>query len=171
MTDPVTGGQKGSKPERFSLLPFDALDEILRAYNYGSKKYADHNWRKGYNWSLSFDAAMRHLTAWWEREEKDPESGLSHLAHAGWHVLCLLWFQLNGAGTDDRWEKLPTKAAEGSKVFYPGSIRELDGLGRDRSVADKLFKFKGLEVLTQECSNPGCSCRVDFKSWEELNNG
>lgn len=110
VTDPTTGGQKGQKPERFSLLPFEALDEVLRAYHYGSTKYSDHNWRKGYKWSLSFDACMRHLTAFWMGEDKDEESGLSHLAHAGWHVLCLLWFWLNGKGMDDRWQ--PEVAAQ-----------------------------------------------------------
>src|SRR3990172_3998267 len=111
VVDPSTGGEKGLKPERFSLLPFSSLDEILHAYHFGASKYADHNWRKGYKWSLSFDAAMRHLTAWWEREEADPESGLSHLAHAGWHILCLLWFQANGKGTDDRWRESQSSGA------------------------------------------------------------
>lgn len=122
--DPWTGGEKGQKPERFSLLPFDALDEILRAYHYGASKYADHNWRRGYKWSLSFDAALRHLTAWWEREDLDKESGLSHLAHAGWHILCLLWFSLNAKGTDDRWLAGEDPARQEVPSPSTGSLKE-----------------------------------------------
>lgn len=132
VTDPNTGGQKGAKPERFSLIPFDALDMILRSYHYGAEKYSPHNWRRGYAWSLSFDALMRHITAWWEGENTDPESGHHHLAHAGWHVLALLWFQLNAKGTDDRFSTV--ESASGQEVFVPGSIRNQEGLGRIRGV-------------------------------------
>jgi len=39
MTDPVTGAQKGSKPERYDLIPADAMDEVARVYGEGAKKY------------------------------------------------------------------------------------------------------------------------------------
>lgn len=143
VTDPSTGGQKGAKPERFSLIPFDALDEILRSYHYGAEKYSPHNWRRGYKWSLSFDALMRHLTAWWEGEDKDPESGHHHLAHAGWHVLALLWFQLNAKGTDDRFSS--TEATSGQEVFVPGSMCHQDGLGRVRGLGGELLSPEKME--------------------------
>ena len=38
-----------------------------------------------------FNAAMRHLTAWWEGEKKDPETGESHLAHTVCCLFFLLW--------------------------------------------------------------------------------
>jgi hypothetical protein len=37
-----------------------------------------------------FDAAQRHLLAWWAGEKEDPETTLSHLAHASCCVLFLL---------------------------------------------------------------------------------
>ena len=107
--DPDTGGVKGSKPERMDLIPWDAVKVISRVYNYGASKYEDpdigpHNWRRGYRWSLSYAALMRHITAWWEGEDNDPESGHSHLAHAAWHCLTLIWFTLHNKGKDDRWK-------------------------------------------------------------------
>ncbi len=48
---------------------------------YGAKKYAAHNWRKGFPYSRSCDAMMRHFYAWYEGQETDPESGLPHLSH------------------------------------------------------------------------------------------
>jgi hypothetical protein len=94
-TTSVTGGQKGMKPQRMSLLPFAALAKIGEVYGFGEKKYAAHNWRKGYNWDLSIDAVYRHLGAFTDGQDDDPESGLSHLAHAGFHILTLLTFVLN----------------------------------------------------------------------------
>jgi hypothetical protein len=61
---------------------------------YGSRKYADDNWkivpdaRKRY-----VSAAFRHLTDWAGGEKKDSETGKSHLAHAICCLLFLLWFE------------------------------------------------------------------------------
>lgn len=92
VTDPDTGGQKGEKPEAYALIPVEALAEIARVYGYGAKKYEPNNWRRGYTWSLSYSAMQRHLNAFWSGEELDPESGLPHLAHAGFHILTLLTY-------------------------------------------------------------------------------
>jgi len=104
VTDPVTGGQKGSKAERFDLIPWQSVAAISRIYHYGATKYSARNWQKGYAWSLSYAALMRHLAAWWEGENCDRESGQSHLAHAGFHILSLLWYEITGRGTDDRYK-------------------------------------------------------------------
>lgn len=42
-----------------------------------------------------YDAAMRHLYAWFNGESKDLETGESHLAHAICCLLFLLWFESN----------------------------------------------------------------------------
>jgi hypothetical protein len=51
-----------------------------------------------------FAALLRHLFAWWRGEELDPESGLSHLAHAGCCLMFLMEYRRNGWGTDDRFK-------------------------------------------------------------------
>jgi hypothetical protein len=102
ITDPVTGGQKGRKEERWDLFPFDALDEVARVYAFGARKYADDNWLKGYAWRLSLGALLRHISRWACGEDRDPETGCLHLAHAAWHCLALLTFNMRGLGTDDR---------------------------------------------------------------------
>lgn len=105
VTDPRTGGQKGAKPERFSMLPPKALGTVARVYGYGAEKYERDNWRKGYAWSLSYDALHRHLAAFWSGEDIDPESGLPHLAHAAFHVLTLLTFSEEFPEGDDRYRR------------------------------------------------------------------
>jgi hypothetical protein len=107
-TTSSTGGEKGVKAQRHDLLPRPALDAIAEVYAFGAQKYADHNWRRGYEWGKSYAALQRHLTAWWDGEDLDPESGLSHLGHAGFHVFALLtWMAEQGSGVenvfDDRW--------------------------------------------------------------------
>lgn len=102
VTDPDTGGQKGRKPERYGLIPVPALAEVARVYSFGAEKYDDNNWRKGYAWSLSYDALQRHVNAFWSGEEFDPESGLHHLAHAAFHLFTLMTYHNDGLGKDDR---------------------------------------------------------------------
>jgi hypothetical protein len=86
------------------LLPSGPLMQIAEVLDFGVKKYAAHNWRKGFDWSRLSGAAMRHLLAWNEGEDIDPESGLPHLAHLGCCVLFLLEHQSRGLGTDDRYK-------------------------------------------------------------------
>lgn len=107
-TTSSTGGQKGVKEERFGLLPRRGLEAIARVFGFGAQKYADHNWRRGYEWSKSIDALERHIQAFKDGETYDEESGLPHLGHAGFHVLVLLtWLHEQGEGADnpfdDRW--------------------------------------------------------------------
>lgn len=98
----ATGGEKGQKDVRIHALPTEALFELGRVFAFGEQKYADYNFRKGYKWSLSFDALQRHAWAFWNREDNDPESKLHHMAHAAWHCLVMLFYSLTGVGEDDR---------------------------------------------------------------------
>jgi hypothetical protein len=115
--DPTTGGQKGIKPERFDLLPWEALEEVARVYAFGAEKYEDHNWWRGYKWSLSLGALFRHISRWMCGETNDQESGLHHLAHATFHCLTLISFQRAKRGTDDR-----------RVINRPGAITGLDSV-------------------------------------------
>lgn len=87
---------------RFDLIPFRAVGEIADVLAYGAEKYSANNWCRGTDWSRYFAALCRHLFAWWGGEDKDPETGFSHLAHAGCCLLFLMEYQRNGWGSDDR---------------------------------------------------------------------
>ena len=104
-TTSSTGGEKGMKPERYSLIPVPALDIMARLYGFGAEKYAAHNWRKGYEWSKSFDSLFRHATAALNGEDIDPETGLPHLAGAAFHCFTLMVFMQEHPEFDDRWKK------------------------------------------------------------------
>lgn len=83
-------------------IPPEVLLEWGKVFSYGGQKYAKHNWRKGTAWSEFYGSLLRHLFAGWSGKDVDPESGLSHWAHALWCVGALLYFQQKGIGTDDR---------------------------------------------------------------------
>lgn len=84
------------------LLPHDALTEVAKVLDYGQRKYDARNWEKGMAWSRPYSACLRHLWAWWRGQERDPETGLSHLAHAACCVLFLLAYVIRGSLGDDR---------------------------------------------------------------------
>lgn len=102
ITDPDTGGQKGQKDAQLGAMCPRSIMEVAKVAAFGGKKYARYNFLKGFQYSLAYDALQRHAHAFWAGEDKDPESGLPHMAHCAWQALCLVAFQLRGIGKDDR---------------------------------------------------------------------
>jgi len=88
-------GQKlDDEKDRWDLLPVGSVRQVVRVLTYGARKYAPHNWQKvSHARERYFAASLRHLSAWWEGEKVDPESGLPHLAHATCCLLFLMWFE------------------------------------------------------------------------------
>jgi hypothetical protein len=88
-------GQKhdASKP-RYSLLPTGSVEHVIDVLEFGATKYAPNNWQHVTDARTRYyDATMRHLSAWWQGETHDAESGLHHLAHAACCILFLLWLE------------------------------------------------------------------------------
>ena len=86
----MTGTKHDAGKPRWSLMPWDALTEVLRVLEHGAEKYAPDNWRHVEPVERYWDAAMRHLVAWQQGRRIDEESGLPTLAHAACCVLFLL---------------------------------------------------------------------------------
>ena len=92
MSDKENLGRKfdGEKPRTY-LLPPKALMEVSKVLTIGAQKYDEENWRKLENLQNRYTgAALRHIFAHMDGEKLDPETNLSHLAHA----LCCLLFKL-----------------------------------------------------------------------------
>ena len=78
----------GIRKAPMSTVPAEVMLEVGLAMLEGARKYGRHNYRAvGVRASVYYDAAMRHLMAWWEGEDTDPDSGLSHLVKA---MACLV---------------------------------------------------------------------------------
>ena len=77
----------------------------------GALKYGRHNYRvAGVRASVYYDGTMRHLMDWWEGEDIDPDSGMSHITKAITSLFVLRDAMIQGKMTDDR--------APRSKAFY-----------------------------------------------------
>jgi len=69
----------------------------------GGFKYGPYNWRfAGVRSSVYYSALMRHLTKWWNGEDKDPHTGVPHLANAISCLGILADAKFQGMLTDDR---------------------------------------------------------------------
>jgi hypothetical protein len=73
----------GTRKVPLSVIPQGVLGDVAIAFLEGARKYGRHNYRNGgVVGSVYFDAAWRHLAAWWEGQDLDPDSGLSHVTKA-----------------------------------------------------------------------------------------
>ena len=87
-------------------IPVEILLEWGQVFTMGAKKYGRDNWKSGTDWHEFYGSALRHLFAFWKGEDNDPESGLSHLAHAIWNIGAIRYYQLHSLGEDSR-DELP----------------------------------------------------------------
>lgn len=87
---------------RYELLPENALKDIVEVYTKGAEKYTVYNedssikddgannWRKGLLWMDMIASIERHIRAFKQGEDIDPDLGTKHLANAAWGLLGLL---------------------------------------------------------------------------------
>ncbi len=89
---------------RYELLPWESLKQVADVFGYGAEKYFDNSWRTQdkATYNRTFGSVMRHLTQWQMGEDKDPESGLNHLAHAASQLLILMFVEQHYPDKDDR---------------------------------------------------------------------
>jgi hypothetical protein len=74
--------QFGEAKVKLSDTPTVGIQLMGRVHTNGAGKYGRFNWRDHtVSSSVYYDAAQRHLMAWFDGENLDPESGINHLAH------------------------------------------------------------------------------------------
>lgn len=89
---------------RTDLLDYTLIEGISKVLGFGAKKYDAHNWRKGISTSRLLGACLRHVFAFMGGQDNDPESGESHLYHAGCCLMFAAWMVKNRPDLDDRWK-------------------------------------------------------------------
>jgi hypothetical protein len=114
----LTGIKHDGEKPRMDLLPTVPMVEIAKVLTFGAKKYAAHNWRGGIEYSRLIGSAYRHLSAFNDGEDYDPESGLPHLAHLGCCVFFLLEQFVKGTGLDDRYKTDKMTVADLEERYY-----------------------------------------------------
>lgn len=84
---------------RWDLLPLAEIEDIVRVYTEGAKKYADNSWQDipdGFNRYLG--ATMRHLVAYTKGERFDSDTGCMHLAQVVWNAIAMLYYDKHNKG-------------------------------------------------------------------------
>lgn len=99
----ATGAVKDNRSKALmDLIPYPPLKAMAEVLGYGARKYKPNNWRLGLSWSQTFASLQRHLWAFNEGEDLDPETRLPHLAHAMCQLSFLTHYYLTKTGADDR---------------------------------------------------------------------
>lgn len=93
----------GEQKPPMSDVPTTALRALGLVMRNGARKYGRLNWRRhAVSATVYYDAAERHLMAWLDGEDLDPESGLPHLAHVMACCAILLDAAAHGKLNDNR---------------------------------------------------------------------
>lgn len=115
----MSGGRKNdSEKPQMDLLDTTALVELAKVLDFGAKKYDRFNWKAGIKWSRVISAAMRHITAFNNGEDVDPETGISHMAHAMCNCMFLLNYIKEHPELDDRYKPYETTTKAKPGVGY-----------------------------------------------------
>jgi hypothetical protein len=86
----VDGTKDDDGKRQWHLLPLSLLEDTVDVLMFGAKKYGVNNWRNVKNGhERYYDALMRHISAWKQGEVVDPDTGISHLAHAMCNLIFL----------------------------------------------------------------------------------
>ena len=122
----IQGKKLNQNKPRMSLLPKGSLNAVIRVLEFGASKYQADNWKHVPEAKTRYyDAMQRHIDAWWQGEQKDPETGEHHLAHAICCGMFLWWF-------DDMDTKVMAGQGFAAKFVRKGDLPErgpIDQLG------------------------------------------
>ncbi len=86
---PIEVKKKEYKPD-YTLIPFEALEEVVKVLEFGKEKYPANDWEKQ-DFDKHYRSLLRHVIN--AKQGNDAESGLPHLAHAACRILMMLALQ------------------------------------------------------------------------------
>jgi hypothetical protein len=91
------------KFRQFSCVPMTVMNEVGVGMLEGARKYGRHNYRvAGVAASVYVDAAIGHIMQWWEGEDYDQDSDLSHVTKAICSLVVLRDAMIQDMLNDDR---------------------------------------------------------------------
>jgi hypothetical protein len=147
------------------------MEQTAWVHKLGSDKYGPWNWRKtGVCASTYVNAILRHLNAWRDGEDLDPESGFSHLAHIACSANILMDAAKVGKLQDDR-NKRPTndETEEGSPKVGEFELDEelMNDIYSHSLHYARLFPFANL-LIRGEDEEPPTKHVEDNKPYEDF---
>ena len=121
----------GSTKPPIANVPLSVISEVGMALAEGAWKYGSSNWRViGVRASVYWDATFRHIKAWWEGEDVDPDSKLNHITKAISALMVLRDAMIQDNWTDDRPPRSKQKPEEVA-AMYKEMLERLKSLQPD----------------------------------------
>jgi hypothetical protein len=130
--DELAAKRAEGKP-RLDLVPYSIIEAIARQLEYGAAKHGLHDWRKGLPWTYRYASILRHLFAWGQGEDIDPESKRPHLDAAATQLGILIEYRNTHPELDDRWKRQHTGSDNGGQTVDTGRIDLVEKAGDERS--------------------------------------
>lgn len=111
------------------LVPESAVAEMSLSFLEGALKYGRFNWRsKGVRASIYYSAMRRHMSKWYNGEDEDADTHVSHLASVMACCAIIIDAKLMGKLNDDR----PPKAPVSEQInAYMEKVKHLQELFKD----------------------------------------
>lgn len=101
----IIGERKNVGKLRWALISWKALESMIEVLEFGAKKYSAHNWKKGLKYTEICESLQRHLNAFVEGEDNDPESKLKHVGHILCNAMFLSYMTIFRTDLDDRYKQ------------------------------------------------------------------
>lgn len=93
----------GRQKRQSQFTPIAVLNEVHDGMTEGAEKYGAYNWRETkIQMSDYFDSTIRHMTAWFDGEDLDPDSQISHISKTIAGLFVLRDAMITGNCLDDR---------------------------------------------------------------------
>lgn len=84
---------------RWDLLPLEEIEDIVRVYHAGAKKYGPNRWQNLEDGINRYRAAsQRHMMEYLRGNKIDEETGCYHLACCAWNIIAMLYLDKHGKG-------------------------------------------------------------------------
>lgn len=91
-----------SGKRKWSLVDWKSLEPMVEVLEFGAKKYDDWNWANGLKTTEVCESLLRHVFAYLNGEDNDPESGITHIGHIQCNAMFLSYMAQNRKDLDTR---------------------------------------------------------------------
>ena len=138
----------GVRKAPMSTVSAAVMAELGLAMLEGAAKYGRHNYRaSGVRASVYYDGVMRHLMAWWEGEDIDQDSQLSHVTKAITSLVVLRDAMIYQSFVDDRPPRSPDFYSDLNKLAGEILDKHAERTPHHYTITDNL------EVMHREVKN------------------
>ena len=126
---------------QWDLMHLSSFEPMIRVLEFGAKKYEKDQWKKGFPIRQIYNSLIRHMIAFMNGEDNDPESGLPHIGHIQCNIMFMAYVLENHPHFDDRSKESLRK--NNSEISFNKSDEKTISEKDIRSIKGSLLAIKG----------------------------